>query len=188
MVTRTLRLASTSPRRRALLEQAGLPFVLVAPGAESGGGRDPAAAALARARSKALGAAAVDGLVLAVDTVVEVDGEELGKPEDRGAAAAMLRRLAGRRHRVYTAHVLRRLPDGATFEEIAVADVAFAPLTDAALEAFLDSGAWRGKAGAYGLQDEAAGFAELVSGARDTVVGLHVAAVRRLLQAGEAMP
>ncbi|MFK7743234.1 MAG: nucleoside triphosphate pyrophosphatase [Planctomycetota bacterium] len=194
-----LYLASQSPRRRELLTQAGLTFELVAPGAEydAAGGEhrseagEPTELAKRRAERKARGAVAdavVGGRggvpILAVDTVVDLDGVELGKPVDRGAAERSLRQLMGRSHRVHTAHyMLWRGADGGegAAYELASATVRCAQPPAQELERYLDSGAWRGKAGAYGIQDEAQQFLELVDGSFDAVVGLHVAAVRRML-------
>lgn len=189
-----LYLASTSPRRRELLQQAGLRFELCEPGAEyaSGSGQHehlgsagvPAELALERAERKAGGARppAPDAPVLAVDTVVDLDGEELAKAADRAAAAQLLQRMLGRSHLVHTAHCLRTI-DGALLREVTTATVAFSDPGSAALQRYLDSGDWRGKAGAYGIQDPDLPFASLVAGSLDTVVGMHVAAVRRLLAA-----
>ncbi len=192
-----LLLASTSPRRRELLAQAGIAFALVEPGPEYPPGGDdfdprevdhPATLALLRARRKALLAASAGSPVprLGVDTVVELDGEELGKPRDRAAAERMQQRLAGRVHQVHTAHVLvgpGAAPQDGWWvgEELCSASVACRVPSSAELEAYLASGDWRGKAGAYGLQDASQTFLRLVAGAFDTVVGLHVPAVRRLL-------
>ncbi|HEB54556.1 MAG TPA: Maf-like protein [bacterium] len=183
-------LASKSPRRAALLSAAGLRFEVCTPGEEYPGGGsehraevgEPTALARERARRKALGASVPDpGVpVLAVDTVVDLDGVELGKAADERDARAILRRLGGREHRVHTAHCLGL--GGAICEELATSVVACEEPCDAALEAYLDSGQWRGKAGCYGIQDSAQSFLRLVDGAFDTVVGLHIAAVRRLLQ------
>jgi septum formation protein len=188
-----LHLASTSPRRSLLLTQAGIRFALCEPGPEYAGGGgdhdhgetgDPAALAILRAARKALGARAPAGRVpvLGVDTVVDLDGEELGKPSDRAAAASMLARLAGRTHRVHTAHCLVVPGTAARAEELATAVVACRAPTAAELERYLASGQWRGKAGSYGIQDEAQSFLTLADGSFDTVVGLHVAAVMRLLR------
>ena len=185
-----LYLASKSPRRRALLTDAGIRFELCEPGAEYVDGRsehgceagDPRGLCEQRARRKARGAAIEErrAPVLGVDTVVDLDGCELGKAEDRAAAEAMLRRLAGSTHAVHTAHCL--VARGHEFEETVTATVRCELVADAPLAAYLDSGQWRGKAGAYGIQDEAQGFLRLAAGPYDSVVGLHVAAVRRLLQ------
>ncbi len=184
-------LASTSPRRRELLTQAGIRFALCEPGPEyADGGTDhshgetgePAALAMARARRKALGAKADDPRipVLGVDTVVDLDGEELGKPRDRSEAERMQRRLAGRQHRVHTAHVLVS-PAGRCAAELATAVVVCRVPGEAELQRYLDTGDWRGKAGAYGIQDSGQAFLSLAEGSFDTVVGLHLDAVRRLL-------
>ena len=119
--------------------------------------------------------------VLAVDTVVDLGGHELGKAPDRAAAEAMLRRLSGRTHEVHTAHCL--VVDGQAREELVSSSVRCAAVDEAALSAYLDSRQWVGKAGGYGIQDDAQGFLRLERGAFDNVVGLHVAAVQRLLQA-----
>ncbi len=137
-----------------------------------------------RAREKACGARfeAHAGLpVLGVDTVVDLEGVEFAKAESRAQAEDMLRRLAGRVHQVHTGHCLFDPATGWTEEELATAEVAFAVPSEAALAAWLDSGLWRGKAGAYGIQDPLAAFASLAAGALDTVIGMHVDAVLRLL-------
>lgn len=190
-------LASTSPRRAGLLAAAGIPFALCAPGPEYACGGDdhthgevgePRALALARARRKAEGAAPPDPRipVLGVDTVVDLGGSELGKPRDRADAERLQRALAGRTHEVHTAHVLVLHRDGRSAEELATATVRCRVPEEAELQRYLDSGQWRGKAGAYGIQDEAQTFLAVAAGSYDTVVGLHVAAVQRLLRRLEA--
>ena len=188
-----LYLASTSPRRCELLTIAGLRFQLCAPGAEylAGAGHehaselgDPRVLAQERARRKGLGATVLspDIPILAVDTVVDLDGLELGKPRDREQAAAMLQQLAGRRHLVHTAHFVWLPASGHRVTQLASAEVACAEPDPAALQHYLDSQQWRGKAGSYGVQDDEQAFFRVVSGSFDTVVGLHIAAVRELLQ------
>lgn len=183
-----LRLASTSPRRRHLLTAAGIAFELCEPGEEDVAGETgaPAELALARARRKARGARVAEGSVpvLGVDTVVDLDGRELGKAASVDAARAMLTALAGRQHRVHTAHCLWWPDRGHDADETASAVVRCRQPSPAELSRYLESGQWRGKAGSYGIQDEAQTFLELAGGAFDTVVGLHVAAVRRLLARG----
>jgi septum formation protein len=177
-------LASTSPRRIALLSQAGIAFALCEPGPEPQAHGTPAELAVARARSKAEFAVSAPGSALprlGVDTVVDLDGEELGKAQDRAAAQAMLRRLRGRRHRVHTAHCLVDPRSERIHEELATATVECAPFDATALARYLDGLEWRGKAGSYGIQDPTQDFLRVVDGAFDTVVGLHVPAVRRLL-------
>ena len=185
-VAARLVLASSSPRRSELLRAAGIEFVPGLPGPEPAAAGTPEQLAVARARSKACGGVRPSGCalpLLGVDTVVDVDGVELGKPQDRSEAAAMLRRLAGRLHRVHTAHCLFDPGRGLAVEELASATVACRDIAAAELERYLDSGDWRGKAGSYGIQDGTQMFLRVVEGAYDTVVGLHVPAVLRLLRA-----
>lgn len=186
-----LLLASTSPRRRELLSAAGVQFALCEPGPEYAAGGDhdhgevgePSQLAIARARRKALGARPADLSVpvLGVDTVVDFQGQEFGKPRDRQHAEQMLRQLAGHRHRVHTAHCLVDLGSGARRERLATAEVMCRMPKAAELQHYLDSDEWRGKAGSYGVQDRAQSFLTLVAGDFDTVVGLNVQVVRALL-------
>lgn len=180
-----LALASSSPRRSALLTEAGIAFVLAEPGPEPESSGAPSQLAIERARSKGIHGKRPRGCVaplLGVDTVVDLGGVELPKPADRAQAEAMLRRLADRSHFVHTAHCLFD-PDSGWSEVVTVtATVSCGPVVERELAAYLDSGDWRGKAGAYGIQDGSQSFLRLVDGPFDAVVGLHVASVRRLLE------
>jgi len=187
-----LYLASTSPRRHALLAAAGIVFEPCDPGpeyvavgtdehtTETG---DPAAHAVARAVRKAIGAAVPHPgrPVLAVDTVVDLGGIELGKPRSREHAKEMLLALAGRTHRVHTAHCLHVPTSG--FRDVVVthAVVACGTPGGADLDRYLDSGEWRGKAGSYGIQDASQHFLGVVEGGIGTVIGLEVDVVRAQL-------
>ncbi len=93
----------------------------------------------------------------------------------------MLRRLAGVEHHVHTAHCLFDPESGRVVEAMASASVGCNPIVEAELVAYLDSGDWRGKAGAYGIQDPSQSFLRIVHGPFDAVVGLHVDTVRQLL-------
>jgi len=167
-----------------LLTEAGIAFVLAEPGPEPESSGVPSELAIARARSKGMHGQRPPGCVaplLGVDTVVDLGGIELPKPKDRAEADAMLRRLAGRSHFVHTAHCLFDPETGWSEVAIASATVACGPVVERELKAYLDSGDWRGKAGAYGIQDGSQSFLRLVDGPFDAVVGLHVESVRRLL-------
>jgi len=178
-------LASASPRRAALLAAAGLPFERLTTAVDETPhpGEAPHAACLrlAEEKARAAGAARRQGCVLAGDTLVALDGRPLGKPADAREARAMLAALAGRTHDVFSAAAVLRARDGRLLSGLARARVAFAPLGEAQLADYLASGEWEGKAGAYAIQGRAGTFARVVEGEEDTVVGLNVALVGRLL-------
>jgi septum formation protein len=167
-------LASTSPQRRAILEQLGLPFRIVEPRYEEAGD-DPVEHAAGKARS-------VDGgesPVVGVDTVVVCGGLVLGKPDGPAAAAAMLERLSGRVHDVVSGLCLRT----PAWEELRRAEtrVWFRRLTPRDVAAYVASGEWEGRAGAYAIQSRGAGLVERIEGDYLNVVGLPAALLVRLL-------
>ena len=167
-------LASTSPQRRAILEQLGLPFEVVAPRYEERSD-DPVDHAAGKARS-------VDGRgwpVLGVDTIVVCDGRTLGKPVDEADAAAMLMGLAGRTHEVISGLCLRT-PE---WEELhrEVTRVVFRPLTGRDVDAYVAAGEWRDRAGAYAIQGRGASLVKRVEGDYLNVVGLPAALLASLL-------
>ncbi len=167
-------LASTSPQRRAILEQLRIPFDVVAPSFEEEGD-DPVDHAAGKARS-------IDGgerPVLGVDTVVLCDGEVLGKPGDASEAERMLERLAGRTHEVVSGLCLRT----PAWEELHrdVTRVTFRPLTPRDLAAYVAGGEWEGRAGAYAIQGVGASLVERIEGDYLNVVGLPAALLVRLL-------
>ena len=174
-------LASASPRRAALLREAGYDFEVRPSRAGeplfTGGDIGEYVESLARRK-----AASVPGeLVLGADTVVALDGEVLGKPADPDEAWAMLHRLSGRRHEVLTGVALR---EGMAIRwGHARTEVTFRPLEPAEILRYVATGEPMDKAGAYAIQGGAAGFVESVVGDRDTVIGLPLALVRRLLAA-----
>lgn len=122
-----------------------------------------------------------DGLILAADTIVSLDGAILGKPRDETDAFRMLRALSGRRHTVYTGMALRQ--GGRELTDYAAADVCFRELTDAEIRAYIATGSPMDKAGAYGAQDMAALFVERVEGEFYTVVGLPICRLGQMLRA-----
>ncbi len=171
-------LASASPRRRELLTSLGLRVTVVASAYDERPlpGLGPAETALAHARGKAAGATPTDELVIAADTVVDIDGEALGKPADVAAARAMLRRLSGRWHVVHTAFALRDDRAGASFEQTVSTRVRFADLNGWTVDAYAASGDGADKAGSYGIQGFAATLVERIDGDYFTVVGFPLAA------------
>jgi septum formation protein len=158
-------LASTSPQRRAILEQLRIPFRVVSP-AYVEVGDDPVEHAVGKARS-------VDGggePVLGVDTVVVLGGDVLGKPADAEEATSMLGRLSGQTHDVVSGLCLRT----DDWEETgrAVTAVTFRELTAEDIERYVAAGEWHGRAGAYAIQCIGASLVERIDGDYLNVVGL----------------
>jgi len=181
-------LASASARRRELLERVG--FVVEVRPADVDETPQPGEAPLAYVRRVAEAKAAAveaDGWVLAADTIVEIDGEILGKAADDAEARAMLARLRGRTHRVTTAFALRG-PRGVHVEAV-TSEVAMAGFGDADLDDYVACGEWRGKAGAYAVQGIAAALVQEVRGSITNVIGLPLYEVVAALEdAGAAEP
>ena len=180
-----LYLASASPRRRALLEQAGVPFVVVRIDVQEHfqKGMAPKSVAATLAARKAWAAPVRPGpgeAVLGADTVVALEGRALGKPSDAEEAAAMLRALSGRWHRVYTGFCLRAQEQAVC--GVARTDVRFYPLSNEEIRRYVETGEPMDKAGAYGIQEGGALFVREIRGDYNNVVGLPVAKICRLLQ------
>ena len=179
-----LLLASTSPQRRAILEQLGLPFDVVAPGYEEHDAPDADVVELVRehARGKAGSVAHLGGPhrpVLGVDTAVAVDGTILGKPANAAEAERMLEQLAGRTHTVVSGLCL--LTTGWEVVEHEATSVTFRELTPRELAHQLTHGEWEGRAGAYAIQGRGASLVERIEGDYLNVVGLPGALLVRLL-------
>jgi septum formation protein len=189
---RRLILASSSPRRRELLEEAGYEFVVVPSLAVE---RPPASSenaeeyALEIARLKAedvVGRLARDGrqqsVVLAADTVVDLDGRIIGQPASDDEARATLRLLAGSRQAVVTGVVLVEVGTGRTSAAVERTELEMSALSDEEIEAYVASGESRGKAGAYAIQESGDRFVRIVSGSRTNVVGLPMERLAAMLR------
>lgn len=175
-------LASASPRRRELLEQLGLNFdIVVAPIDESGIDKGMApdlytgvlsmykAAAVAKAlreqgRSKEI--------IIAADTIVYLDGQILGKPENEEEARKMLSSLSGREHEVYTGLCVMRIKDGYSVSRSVKTTVMFKELSDKEIDSYLKTMEYSDKAGSYAIQGKASAFIKGISGDYFNVVGL----------------
>jgi len=182
-----VRLASRSPRRQALLEEAGIPFRVVEVDVEEWAPArgDPHEVALENARRKAAATPAGDGPVLAADTVVACGDVLLGKPRDAAHAREILRSLSGTVHSVVTGVAVRSR--GGVRTRSVETRVTMREWTNDEIEAYVASGEPEGKAGAYAIQETADRYVTALDGPRDNVVGLPVAAVRELLaEAGQA--
>jgi septum formation protein len=188
-------LASQSPRRRELLKQIGVRFdVLVL---RSAYGREdvletpreneaPGVFARRMAEEKASKGAVAVGLrqliarpVLGADTVVDIDGEIIGKPRDLAHAGDILRRLSGRAHWVHTGVAVTA--SGRLESRLSSSKVEFAPLTPTIIERYLESGEALDKAGAYGIQGQAGSFISRIEGSYTGIMGLPLFETAELL-------
>ncbi len=177
----SLTLASGSPRRRQLLESAGLDFSVAAPDVDETP-HDDEAPDLYVQRLAAAKAAAVDagGFIIGADTTVATDGAILGKPVDAADARAMLRRLSGRVHVVLTGWAITR--NGVVVAEgLERSAVTFRTLTEDEIRSYVDSGEPLDKAGAYAIQGGAAGFVVELDGLYSNVMGLPIERVTEAL-------
>jgi septum formation protein len=178
-----LLLASTSPQRRAILEQLRLPFEVVAPRYEErdGPGLSPVELVRAHAVGKARSVAgeAAGRPVLGVDTAVVVEGHVLGKPADEEEAGEMLALLSGRAHVVISGLCLLTAEWEALEHE--ETRVTFRPLTPADIAAYVASDEWRERAGGYAIQGRGAALVDRVEGDYLNVVGLPATVLVRLL-------
>jgi septum formation protein len=179
-------LASASPQRRAILEQIGIPFRVRVPAVPELQEGPPAEVVLENAFRKAAVVAAgleagaeggISGLpVLGVDTVVSLGARIFGKPRDAAHAAEMLAALAGRRHVVFSGLCLIEPGpgDGRTRTAAAETVVEFRALDRSALDAYVATGEWQGRAGAYAIQGVGATLVNRIEGDYLSVVGLPV--------------
>ncbi len=147
-----------------------------------GGLTADAVARLALQKARAVADRHPDGIVLAADTVVVLDGEPLGKPSGPGEARAMLRRLRGREHEVITGAAVVDARSGREKTIAVTSRVLMAAYSDTTLDAYVASGAPLDKAGAYAIQDLGGALVERLTGSYTNVVGLPVEETRELLE------
>jgi septum formation protein len=172
---RPLILASRSPQRRAILEQLGIAFEVLAVDVAEIAAGEPVAVARANALAKARTAARLrpDDRILGVDTVVALDGQIYGKPACEQAARETLKRLAGRTHEVISGIALVDSANPQVAHE--VTKVTFRALDDDLVERYVQTGEWSGRAGGYAIQGQGAVLVRRIMGDYLNVVGLPVA-------------
>lgn len=168
-------LASASPRRAEILKKIGLNF-FIRPSAideTNIAALPPAeyAVDLARRKARVVAAEVATGLVIGADTIVVLENEILGKPASEMEAGDMLQRLSGKTHRVFTGFVLCDRPSNREATGLEMTEVTFRALEEAEIAAYVRSGEAMDKAGAYGIQDASAVFAERINGCFYNVVG-----------------
>ena len=178
-------LASSSPRRRELLESLGVRFDVVPPDVDEHRhpNEEPYDYVLEIARAKAEAALAPDAVVVAADTIVVIDGQVLGKPGHPDEAMSMLRRLGGITHEVLTGVAVARITD--IVQVVTAVEstlVKFLPMTDEEIVDYVATGEPMDKAGAYALGGLGGIFVEAVHGSPSSVIGLPLHTTARLLR------
>ena len=177
-------LASASPRRRELLRLIAPEFEVLSVDLDERAITADCPAVLVEklASAKAAAAAALrpDAVVLVCDTVVDLDGQVLGKPADRSEAEQMLRALSGRSHLVHTG--VCAIQNGAAHTLVETTRVFFSPISEEEIAAYVSTEEPYDKAGGYAIQGGAARFVTRIEGCYFNVMGLPVSALYRLLR------
>jgi septum formation protein len=179
-------LASVSPRRKQLLAEAGYNFTSVDPDIDESAfdaeGISPCeyAKRLALAKVRSVAEKFPDSLVIGADTVADFAGEIIGKPADAKEAEEITRRLFSRPHKVITAVAIIRISDGTEIIESDSTTVYPKKLTESHIAEHIKGGSWRGKAGAYAIQEQDK-FVERIEGSLTNVMGLPIELLQRLL-------
>ena len=175
-------LASTSPQRRAILEQLRIPFEVLVPSyvEDDRPGVEPSELVRIHAVGKARSVASEGRLTLGVDTEVLLDGRVYGKPAGRDDAERMLHELSGRTHTVLSGLCLRESELEIVGDE--ATDVTFRLLAPETIAAYVESGEWEGRAGAYAIQGFGGRLIERIEGDYLNVVGLPGALLVTLLE------
>jgi septum formation protein len=164
-------LASGSPQRSEILSKLGVEFEVVVSGVEELSGGDPEFEVVENARRKAA-AVRRDGVVIACDTDVVLDGKALGKPADAAESRAYLDRMSGRAHTVMSGLVV--VVDGEGRSGLERTSVVFRELSEAEKERYVAFGEWKGRSGGYAIQTLGSTLVEKIEGSVSNVVGLPV--------------
>ena len=179
-------LASTSPRRKELLRLLNISFTIVSPEYEEifSDSFPPYNQVLSFAKGKAESVATQypQDLVLGSDTIIEIKGKVLGKPQNLEEAETMLHALRGQNHQVHTALALFQTTLGVLETLVETAQVWIKPFSKSELRAYLDTQESLGKAGAYSIQGEGAKLIEKIEGDYPTIVGLPLWRTAKLLE------
>lgn len=180
-------LASSSPRRKQLLSDAGYEFEIVPPdeSVEQGlcSNCSPAQLVSEHAfyKAKAVASQIEHGFVLAADTVGECDGQALGKPANVEHARQMLEMMSGKVHRVLTGICLWHRPSDKRLVHVESTKLRMDPLDPTWLDAYLETDGWIGKAGAFGYQD-GLDWIQIIEGSSTNVVGLPLEILQSLIE------
>ncbi|MCJ8341732.1 MAG: Maf family protein [Cetobacterium sp.] len=170
-------LASKSPRRREILEKFDFNLKIITKEIEEVSDRSGVIDKILDISRKKVMAVAMDyknEFVVGADTVVELDGEILGKPKNKEMAFQMLKKLSGRKHRVITAYWIVNIEKEIQISNYDITDVYFHQLKDDEIEWYINTGEPMDKAGAYGIQDKGSLFVEKIDGDFFTVMGFPI--------------
>ena len=193
LIPERLILASASPRRRELFSLLNVPFIAAAADVdeeiEEGESPQEMVCRLSLAKARAVALSYPEGLIVAADTTVALDGDVLGKPADEAEAVAMLRRLRGREHTVLSGVTVYHPASGRAITELAESTVLMRAYSDEEVSRYAASGDPLDKAGAYAIQHHDFSPVERIGGCYASVMGLplcHLA--RALAQLGLMLP
>ncbi len=188
LTSRKLTLASASPRRADLLRAAGYDFDVLVPPIDEPEHLSPSvppiqqAEALSYFKARSVIGLVETGVILAADTIVALDDAIYGKPADEHDARRILTTLSGTRHQVVTGASLLSADGERRLIGHDCTWVTMRPMVDEALDSYLESGAWEGKAGAYGIQNHGDVFIERIEGSFSNVVGLPMETVADMFE------
>lgn len=184
-------LASSSPRRAELLREAGYRFTVVEPPMAEPDERHPHvepasfAKSLAYFKARSIADTNPADSILSADTISVLGNEVFGKPADRDDARRILARLCGTSHHVITGVVLLHPETDQRLMGHAVSTIHMRRLPEDAIESYLDTGQWQGKAGAYGIQDQGDVFVERYDGSFTNIVGLPLELIHDMFERWE---
>jgi septum formation protein len=179
-------LASSSPRRKEILEKEGFEFEIMVPDnvEENNIYSDPVSHALELSRKKVESVAKRldEGLILGADTIVVLDGQILGKPKDKKEAQIVLKKMSGKAHKVYTGLTLINKSNDKVLSDYDSTEVFFNQLKDEDILNYIATGEPLDKAGAYGIQGMGSFLVNHIEGNLDNVIGLPVKKLKEMLK------
>ncbi|MBI2500591.1 MAG: septum formation protein Maf [Deltaproteobacteria bacterium] len=178
-------LASTSPRRSELLRTLGIPFETISPlfkEVPTDHSVSDEALYFAEAKARSVAKLYPKALILGSDTLIELEGEKIGKPENDDMAKEILKKLSGKTHRLYTAVVLLNTNDDSIRRHVEEVLITFREISLQEIEAYVATGEPIGKAGAYAIQGGGKKFAIDIKGDLQAVVGLPLGVIQQWLK------
>src|SRR3989338_139583 len=183
-------LASTSPRRRQLLTQLGIPFEVIEPQFEerlTSMSTADEALYFSEQKARSVEKLCPNALIIGSDTLIECNGIKMGKPNSKKEAIQMLQKLSGTTHHLFTAVVLLNTKTDKIKKHVEKVLVTFRELSEKEIQDYVASGGAMGKAGAYAIQEKGKAFVRKVEGELEAVVGLPLKILRKWLEQGKLL-